>query len=196
MKSLRLTTGALCAAILLSACSSGGGGNTIAGQAKNGGGNYVAGDGAVEQLVPAKRGKPIAVSGALLTGSPWSTADAKGKVVILNVWGSWCPPCQREFPDLQKAWTQLKASGKPVVLMGVDYNESADTALATMKSRGLTYPSLRDDDGQVMSALGRNVLATPTTLVLDSQHRLAARVSGPVNDSTLVGLVDDALSAK
>ena len=117
--------------------------------------------------------------------------------MVLNVWGSWCGPCQTEFASLQKAWTQLKAGGKPVVLMGLDYNESAATALATVKQRGLTYPSLRDDDGQAIAALGGNFRnGPPATLVLDAQHRVAARVTGPVDTTTLVGLVDDTLSGK
>ncbi|MBO1753642.1 TlpA disulfide reductase family protein [Allobranchiibius sp. CTAmp26] len=196
MRSLRLTTGALCAAILLSACSSGGGGNGIGAQAKNAGGT--GGDGAVEQLSVGQRGKPLTVSGSVLTGAPWSSAtDAKGKVVVLNVWGSWCGPCQTEFGSLQKAWTQLKASGKPVVLMGLDYKEGAATALATTQQRGMTYPSLQYGDGRSISALGGNFNgAPPTTLVLDSQHRIAARVTGPIDDTTLVGLVDDTLSGK
>ncbi len=140
MKSLRLTTGALCAAILLSACSSnGGGGNSIGGQARNAGGT--GGGGAVEQLSVGQGGKPLTVAGSLLTGSPWSsTADAKDKVVVLNVWGSWCGPCQTEFGNLQKAWTRLKDSGQPVVMMGLDYKEGAATALATTQQRGMTYP--------------------------------------------------------
>ncbi|NYJ73524.1 TlpA family protein disulfide reductase [Allobranchiibius huperziae] len=196
MRPLRLTAGAVCAAVLLTACSSGGGGNTIGGQARNAGGT--GGGGAVEQLSVAQRGKPLAVSGTELTGAPWSSsADAKGKVVVLNVWGSWCGPCQTEFADLQKAWTQLKASGQPVVMMGLDFKEGADTALATTRERGMTYPSLQYGDGRTIAALGGNFKnSPPTTLVLDSQHRVAARVTGPVDSTTLVGLVDDTLSGK
>ena len=196
MKPLRLTASAVCAAILLTACSSGGGGNGIGAQARNAGGS--GGGGAVEQLSVGQRGKPLTVSGSELTGAPWSSAaDAKGKVVVLNVWGSWCGPCQTEFASLQKAWTQLKSSGKPVVLMGLDFKEGSATALATTQQRGMTYPSLQYGNGQAIAALGGNFRnSPPTTLVLDSQHRVAARVVGPVDDATLVGLVDDTLSGK
>ena len=194
---LRLSAAAVCTAILLSACSSNGsGGNGIGAQAKNAGGS--GGDGVVEQLSVGQRGKPLTVSGSLLTGAPWSSAtDAQGKVVVLNVWGSWCGPCQTEFASLQKAWTQLKAGGKPVVLMGLDYKEGTATALATTQQRGMTYPSLQFGNGQAISSLGGNFKnSPPTTLVLDSQHRVAARVTGPIDDTTLVGLVDDTLSGK
>lgn len=187
----RLTAGGLLAVVLLTGCSSGAGGIT---GAANGSGS--AGGSGVRQIEPAHRGKPLAVSGTLLTGQSWSTADAVGKVVVLNVWGSWCGPCQGEFTQLQKAWTQLQTAGTPVVLMGQDYQESPATALATVKQRGLTYPSLRDDNGHTVLKLGSNFAGTPTTLVLDTQHRIAAVIPGPINQATLVGLVDDTLAVK
>lgn len=190
-----VAAGAICAAILLTGCSSGGGGNSIAGAAQSGA-NGVGQAGPVREVAPGRRGTPIDVSGTLLTGQPWSTADARGKVVVLNVWGSWCGPCQAELPDLQKAWTKLKASGKPVVLMGLDYKEGPATALAAVKQGGITYPSLQDDDGKTVLSLGRYFVGTPTTLVLDTQHRVAASVTGPVDTATLLGLVDDTLAGK
>lgn len=191
----QLAVAAVCAAITLTGCSSGGNGNGIGAAANNNGG-YGSGSGPVEQIAVAKRGKALDISGTLLTGQPWSTSDAKGKVVVLNVWGSWCGPCQGEFPQLQKVWKQLQATGKPVQLMGLDYKEDAATALATVKQRGLTYPSLRDDNGKTVLDLGSNFAGTPTTLVLDTQHRIAARVSGPVDATTLNGLIADTLAGK
>lgn len=192
----RLAIGAVCTAIVLTGCSSGGGGNGIADAAKNDGGGYGSASGPVEQVPVAKRGKPLTISGTLLTGGPWSTSDVKGKVVVLNVWGSWCGPCQSELPQLQKVWTQIQTAGKPVQLMGLDYKEDAATASATVKQRGLTYPSLRDDNGKTVLDLGSNFAGTPTTLVLDTQHRIAARVSGPVDATTLNGLIADTLAGK
>lgn len=176
---------AVLAVIVLTGCSTGEGG--VGGAAKNKG---VAADG-VSRLVPEDRGKPLEVTGTLLTGQSWSTADAKSKVVVLNVWGSWCGPCQGEFPQLQKAWTQLQAANAPVVLMGVDYKESSANALATVKERGLTYSSLRAEDGHAIATLGSAFKGTPTTLVLDTQHRIAAVVPGPITTDTLLSLVAD-----
>lgn len=191
----QLAAAAVCAAIALTGCSSGGGGNGIGDAANNGGGGGLSG-GPVEQVAAAKRGAALDVSGTLLTGKPWSTSDVKGKIVVLNVWGSWCGPCQSEFGQLQKVWKQIQSTGKPVQLMGLDYKEDPSTALATVEQRGLTYPSLRDDNGRTIQKLGSNFAGTPTTLVLDTQHRIAARVSGPVDATTLNGLIADVLSGK
>lgn len=177
-------------ALGLAACSSDG--NSISKQANQGSDkNYLAGDGTLAQLAPGDRGKPVTLSGKLLDGTPWSTKDHPGKVIVVNVWGSWCPPCKAETPDLQKAWEKLQPEG--VLMVGVDRQEGPQTAAAYLKTAGVTYPSLQDDGGAALVALQGKASATPSTLVLDQQHRIAARVSGPTTTSTLVGLVDDVL---
>ena len=175
----------------LAACSSDG--NSITKQANQGDDkNYLAGDGTLAQLAPNKRGKPVLLSGTLLDGKPWSTKDHPGKVIVVNVWGSWCPPCKSETPDLEKAWKQLQKQG--VLMIGVDRQEDPQTAAAYLKTAGVTYPSLQDDGGAALVALQGKASATPSTLVLDEQHSIAARVSGPTTTDTLTGLVQDVLS--
>ncbi|WP_245988262.1 TlpA family protein disulfide reductase [Flexivirga caeni] len=177
------------ASLGLAACSSG---NSITKQANQGDDkNYLAGDGTLAQLAPDKRGKPVVLAGKLLDGTPWSTADHPDTVIVVNVWGSWCAPCISETGELQKAWVKLKPRG--VLLIGADTKESAATAAAYLKSAGATYPSLQDDGGAALVALQGKASATPTTLVLDKEHRIAARVSGPTTTATLIGLVDDVL---
>lgn len=190
----RFAAGVVAAALLLAGCTSSGDDDGIAAAANGKGdsGNKIS----LRQIPPAQRGAPLDVSGTLLTGGPWSLDDAKGKVVVLNVWGSWCGPCQAELPELQSAWTKLQAAKKPVVLMGLDFKESAATGLAAMQERKLTYPSLRDDDGMTILSLGKNFTSPPTTVVLDTKHRVAAVVPGAVNETTLLGLVDDTLAGK
>jgi Thiol-disulfide isomerase and thioredoxins len=181
-----------CVATLgLAACSSDG--KSITDQANQGSDkNYLAGDGTLAQLAPAKRGKPVTLSGKLLDGKPWSTKDHPGKVIVVNVWGSWCPPCKAETPDLQKAWVQLQKKG--VLMIGADQQEGPQTAAAFLQTAGVTYPSLQANGGASIVALQGKASATPSTLVLDQQHRIAARVSGPTTTATLVGLVNDVMS--
>ena len=172
--------------------------NSVASQAMAGDGKgYVAGDGTVEQLAVADRGAAVSLGGTTVDGKSWSTAaDAPGKVVVVNVWGSWCAPCVDETPHLQQVWKSYSTAGKPVAFVGIDIKESAATAAAFLKANSVTYPSLSDSGsgGQPMLALQGKAAATPSTLVLDRQGRIAARVLGATTVSTLTGLVDDVLA--
>jgi len=172
--------------------------NSVASQAMAGDGKgYVAGDGTVEQLAVADRGAAVSLGGTTVDGKSWSTAaDAPGKVVVVNVWGSWCAPCVDETPHLQHVWQSYSTAGKPVAFVGIDIKESAATAAAFLKANSVTYPSLSDSGsgGQPMLALQGKAAATPSTLVLDRQGRIAARVLGATTVSTLTGLVDDVLA--
>jgi thiol-disulfide isomerase/thioredoxin len=182
-------------ATLTAACSSDP--NSVADQARWGvRKGYVAGDGSIEQLPVAERSQPVKLEGTTLEGKPWSSADRAGTVLVVNVWGSWCPPCIEETPALQKAWETVQAKGKKVDFIGLDKLEGPETGLAFLKANKVTYPSLAYDGGVPILALQGKASATPTTLVLDGQGRIAARVSGPVNTSTLLGLIDDVLAEK
>jgi thiol-disulfide isomerase/thioredoxin len=177
----------------VSACSSDAG--SIAAQARSGDGKgYVSGDGTIERLAPDKRSTPLTLSGTTVQGTPWKVADARNHVLVLNVWGQWCGPCVAEMPHLQQVWSQLSAAGRPVQFMGINYRDGVETAKAFLRANKITYPSLQDDGGRTLLALRGKANTTPTTLVLDGQGRIAARVSGPVSAATLSGLVSDVLS--
>jgi len=174
----------------VAACGSDAG--SIAAQARSGDGKgYVSGDGSIERLAPDKRSSPLTVSGTTFQGTPWKVADARDHVLVLNVWGQWCGPCVAEMPHLQQVWSRLSAAGKPVQFMGINYRDGVETAKAFLRANKITYPSLQDDGGATLLALRGKANTTPTTLVLDRQGRIAARVSGPVTAATLSGLVDD-----
>jgi thiol-disulfide isomerase/thioredoxin len=188
-----VAAGALC--LGTSACSSDP--NSIAAQARSdkstGGKGFVSGDGSIERVAPGARSAPLTLSGTTLQGNAWKVADVRDKVLVLNVWGQWCGPCVAEMPLLQQVWSQVSAAGKPVQFMGINYRDGAETARAFLGANKITYPSLEDDGGRALLALRGKASATPTTLVLDRQGRIAARVSGPVTAATLSGLVNDVL---
>jgi thiol-disulfide isomerase/thioredoxin len=186
----------LALAVTLGGCSADT--SSVAEQAKAGDGKgYVAGDGSVQQLAAADRTTTVTLSGTTVEGTPWSTAaDAEGKVVVVNVWGSWCGPCVDETPHLQQVWSSFSAAGKPVQFVGIDIKESPATAAAFLRANGVTYPSLSDSasGGQPMLALQGRAPATPSTLVLDRHGRVAARILGPATAATLTGVVDDVVA--
>lgn len=185
-----VAVGVLCLAV--SACSTDA--NSIAAQARSGNGNgFVSGDGSIERVAANRRSAPLTMSGTTFQGTPWKVADARDKVLVLNVWGTWCGPCVVEMPDLQKVWSQMSTDGRPVQFMGVNYRDGVETAQAFLRVNKITYPSLQDNGGRTLLALRGKANATPTTLVLDRQGRIAARVSGPVTAATLTGLVNDVL---
>lgn len=166
--------------------------NSIAEQAKQGDRKgYVSGDGTSEQIPVADRGAPVNLSGPTIDGKSFDLAkDAAGKVVVVNVWGSWCPPCVAETPALQQVWSELEPGGA-VRFLGINFREDAATGQAFAAREGVSYPSLSDKAGVQLLNLQGKAPTTPSTLILDREHRIAARVNGPVTATTLRGLVAD-----
>jgi cytochrome c biogenesis protein CcmG, thiol:disulfide interchange protein DsbE len=110
-----------------------------------------------------------------------SLADQKGKVVVLNVWASWCEPCKTEMPLLQR--THEKISKQGGLVLGVDMQEPAERALAFMDENGITFPSLRDRDRDYTRKLG--VSGYPETFLIDRQGRITALQRGPIDQEWL-----------
>lgn len=175
--------------VVLSGCS--GSGDSIAEQARAGDNRgYISGDGEIVRYAPDERLEPLTLSGETIDGGQWDLADHAGSTVVLNKWGSWCPPCVKETPDLVQAWEQIQDMDD-VTMVGLNFRESAATGLAFAERTGMTYPSLEDEDGIVPLELQGRAQATPTTLVIDGDGRIAAVVSGPLSTATLLGLVED-----
>lgn len=183
------------AALALAGCSDEG--SSIDAQMRQGDQKgYVAGDGTIEALTPGQRETVVTLEGTTLEGEPWSSADHRGQVVVINVWGSWRGPCIEEAPALEQVASDLREAGEPVRFIGVNSRDSVPSALAFQQAHGISYPSLQDDGGRTRAQLGGLAVATPSTIVLDGQGRVAARISGQVDASTLRGLVDDVLESE
>jgi len=191
----RWAVGLAAAALLLGATGCSEDPNSIAAQAKAGDQKgYVSGDGAVESIPVDQRAEPVALTGELLDGTAWDIASTRGTVLVLNVWGSWCAPCVAEAPTLQKVWSGLQADKVPARFVGIDFREDPARGAAFARKVGVTYPSLSDESGVAILALQGKAPTTPTTLVLDTEGRIAARVNGTATESTLRGLVDDVVA--
>lgn len=154
---------------------------------------YVDGTGVITLLDEAQREKPGTVSGTTLEGEQVSLDQYAGKVVVINVWGSWCPPCRSEADDLVVAAEELMPTG--VVFLGINTRDnSAETALAFEKARNVPYPSIFDPGGKNLLAFYGTLSpnAIPSTVVIDAQGRVAASIIGELTSArTLVGLVED-----
>ena len=166
-------------------------GNAVTGQ------NYQAGDGSITILAPDQRRPPVALRGTTVDGQQVDLASYRGNAVVLNVWGSWCGPCQKEAPALQAASQALAPRG--VKFLGINIREDGNRARAAAFERtyGITYPSLFDSTGYLLALRGVVAAnAVPSTVIVDAQGRIAARISGETTKDTLVDLVDDVLSGK
>jgi thiol-disulfide isomerase/thioredoxin len=156
---------------------------------------YIAGSG-VTEIKPAQRAKPVTFSGPTDDGSTFSSAAHRGDVVVVNFWYAGCPPCRLEATELQKISTEF--AGQGVDFVGVNTRDDAATSASYDKRFGVGYPSILDADaGKVQLAFSGAYRpnATPTTIVLDKQGRVAARIEGPITDqpSTLETLIRSAL---
>lgn len=154
--------------------------------------NYIAGDGSVNEYPPASRGAAVALEGRLFNGEKVSARDWAGKVVVLNFWYAACAPCRAEAPDLAALHTEFKDQG--VLFYGVNVRDDAATSEAFERTFKVNYPSFDDSNGGILLAMTEYVppRAVPTTLVLDTQGRVSARILGISQKGTLKALITTA----
>jgi thiol-disulfide isomerase/thioredoxin len=173
----------LAGALLLTGCSS----DPLAEQYREGSGkNYIAGDGTVVEFAPDERGDAVSFEGETVDGGTFDSADALGKVAVVNFWYAGCAPCRVEAPILQAVHEQY---ADEVSFVGVNVRDQAGTARPFEEDYGITYPSILDvDEGLVQFAFAGKVpaAAVPTTLVLDQEGRVAARILGQIEDESIL----------
>jgi len=141
-------------------------------------------------LYPAGQ-RPMApdFTAATLTGSRLSFSSYRGRVVVVNFWGSWCGPCREEAPTLAVTAQQYRSAG--VSFLGVDVRDTTASALAFAHSFGITYPSV-SDTGSVITLDFTSVVpiaGTPTTLVVDRTGHIAGAVFGTATYQELTDIL-------
>ncbi|WP_454050819.1 TlpA family protein disulfide reductase [Cellulomonas sp. Marseille-Q8402] len=185
---LALAVGAVLA---LAGCSTGGGTGDDADVTDQG---YVSGDGSFTQWAVDDREGPVEVAGTDYAGQAVDVADWRGDVVVLNTWYAACPPCREEAPDLVDIANEYADSG--VHLLGINGVDDAGAAEPFQNGFDVPYPSIDDRDKHAIAALQGIVpiQATPTTVVLDREGKVAARIVGLAEGSTLRALVDEVLA--
>jgi cytochrome c biogenesis protein CcmG/thiol:disulfide interchange protein DsbE len=119
---------------------------------------------------------------SLLTGRTYTLRMFRGRVVVLNVWASWCEPCRAEAPVLERWYRRITPLGGTV--LGVDTFDATSDAKSFIRQLHLTYPMLRDPGGEVRQAFG--VTGFPESFVVDRRGRVAALLRGPVDNAFML----------
>ncbi|GAB3818396.1 TlpA family protein disulfide reductase [Micromonospora zhanjiangensis] len=139
------------------------------------------------QCAPDKRPAPPKISGELLDGTGYDIGTDRGKVVVVNFWGSWCAPCRAEAADLEAVHQATKGAG--VAFLGVNVQDGRDAAKAFERGR-VTYPSLFDPASRIALAFEVPPNSTPATVVLDRAGRIAVVIRQAVREPMLRPIVD------
>jgi len=114
-----------------------------------------------------------------LGGSFSKLSDQKGKIVLLNFWATWCPPCRAEMPAIDRLWTKTK--DKAFTVMGVSVGEEPGTVRDFIGRQGYSYPIFVDPSGALGSAFGARSI--PTSYILDkSGAAIAGKIGGAAYD--------------
>jgi peroxiredoxin len=127
-----------------------------------------------------------------LTGTAVNMSSYRGKTVVLNFWGSWCPPCRQEAPTLAVLAQQYRSRG--VAFLGDDVGDTPSNALAFTRSVGISYPSISDPGYLIVQKFSQvaPVSDTPTTVVIDKTGHVAGMVLGGVSYGQLTTLLRNA----
>lgn len=190
MKSLRaalLAVATVVAAVLaLSACSSSGTGDST---------YHYDGAQAVGTFIPAADRKPAQdFGGSLLSGGNYDLNRYRGKVVVINFWGVWCPPCRVETPQFGKVYDAY--GNKGVTFVGVDIKDgSRGGSRSFLADNDVTYPVIWDEIGETAVRLGEiSTQAMPFTVLLDRQHRVAGVYISPLTQADLEPMLNKLLA--
>lgn len=159
---------------------------------------FISSDGRVETIPAAQRGEALSFTGTDVDGKTVSSTDFTGDVLVLNFWYAACGPCRAEAPVLEQTYQDTKAEGAH--FLGVNIYDGPEQATSFDETYEITYPSILargDVDLKLAFADWTSLQAAPTTLVVDREGRVAARLFGQLPDATtLRDLVDDTLAEK
>ena len=141
-------------------------------------------------------GKPVPEYRAVsVDGDSVSLGAQRGKVVLFNVWATWCHPCRDEIPELLVLYEKYKPRGLELVGVSIDANGSDEAIQKFMKDFRMTYPVWRDPDERVSTEF--LVVGVPATFLIDRNGTLRWRKTGPIQpgDSSLTAAIEQALGS-
>lgn len=134
-----------------------------------------------------QRSAPLNFSGVTDTGETVTSEDYRGQVLVVNFWYAACAPCIVEAPELEAAYNEV--GGADVAFLGLNTSDEAPTARSFAEDNGISYPSLisvGDRELKLAFADATPLNATPVTLVIDREGRVAARVIGAISSSSIL----------
>jgi thiol-disulfide isomerase/thioredoxin len=159
---------------------------------------FVSSDLSVEVLHASDRQPPKGqVAGETVDGKAVALSDFAGKVVVVPVWGSWCGPCRKEAPALARAARHLAGHG--VAFLGIDSRDRNKVEVRRFLERfDIPFDSIHDEDGQTMLAFRGTLppMSIPSFVFVDAKGRVAARILGPADLSTLYGVLEELTGKK
>lgn len=150
-------------------------------------------DGVVQQYPVGDRDSVDDFVAQTLDDGRLDSADLRGEVAVFNVWGSWCVPCRTEAPDLVRV---AEKYAEDVQFVGINLRDSVDAARAFERRYAVPYPSVRSEESSaVLLAFGSylSAAAVPSTVIVDTEGRVAARMLGPTTYSTLDAVLGEVL---
>lgn len=125
----------------------------------------------------------------LFDGGTLRLSDQRGKVVVLNFWASWCPPCREEAPALERVWRQYKDKG--VLFIGVNWSDTEDAARAYLAEFNITYPNGPDLGRRIGQAY--RIQGIPETFFIDKRGNVRDVVIQPLTEAELVSRIETLL---
>ena len=143
-------------------------------------------NGANKAAMPVENNPAPEVIVNSLSGTPLKLSDLKGKVVLLNFWATWCPPCRSEIPSMMKLNTAM--AGKPFQMVAISIDEGGRPAIESFfQTSGFSLPAYTDPDNRAAKTYG--ITGVPETFIIDRQGVIVKKVIGPMEwDNPEVGV--------
>jgi peroxiredoxin len=135
--------------------------------------------GCAKEEKPAREGNPAPeFTLKNLAGQEVKLADLRGKVVLVNFWATWCPPCREEIPSMERLNRAM--AGKPFQMLAISIDEGGKEAVESLfKKAGVTLPTLLDPDQKTGKRYG--ITGVPETFIVDKKGVILKKVVGPLD---------------